>query len=74
MNKLLLKHIALLFFLVISFVVNAQIDLPEDSFVVVKEYEPVLSDAIKIKDNPVINDTEKIEINLKYDFYFDSVR
>ncbi|GAB4251839.1 MAG: hypothetical protein Kow0079_06080 [Vicingaceae bacterium] len=68
MNKLLLKHIALIFFLVISFVVNAQIDLPEDSFVVVKEYEPVLSDAIKIKDNPVINDTEKIEINLKYDF------
>lgn len=53
---------------VLSFSALAQTDLPKDTFFVVKAYQPSLSDAIKIKSNPSIKDTGKINVNLDYGF------
>lgn len=47
---------------------NAQDNLDTTTIITVKPYSPTLSDAIKIKDNPSINDTDKIVPTLKYSF------
>lgn len=62
------KTILLIVFSFFTSVVIAQDILPEDTFVVVTKYNPVLSDAFKIKDNPTIKDDSKIIPSLKYNF------
>ncbi|NUM50867.1 MAG: hypothetical protein HUU48_07090 [Flavobacteriales bacterium] len=47
---------------------NAFLQNVNDTFIVVKPYEPVISDAFKIKDNPSISDTGKIIPSLNYLF------
>lgn len=47
---------------------NALAQGVNDTFLVVKPYEPVISDAHKIKDNPSIRDTGKIIPALQYGF------
>lgn len=54
--------------LLLSFKTYAQTNLPKDTFVVVKEYEPILNDVYKIKENPIIQDSSKLIPNLKYNF------
>lgn len=46
----------------------AQTPLDTTTIVTVKPFSPTLSDAIKIKDNPSIQDTDKIVPTLKYSF------
>jgi hypothetical protein len=69
MNRLGL-HIISLFAL--SFLLGgnlfSQESLERDSFVIVKEFVPTLSQASKIRINPEINDTHQLDLNLNYAF------
>ena len=44
----------------------AQRDLPSDTFRVIKDYQPVLIDAEKIRQEAIIDDTLKLETELEY--------
>ena len=55
-----------LFFLAME--TYAQDSLEVDSFIIVKEFVPTLSQSSKIRVNPEINDTFKLEVELKYEF------
>lgn len=57
-----------LFLLTLSFWQQAFTQNVNDTFIVVKPYEPIISDAFKIKDNPSISDTGKIIPTLNYSF------
>ncbi len=52
----------------VSFNLAAQEKLDRDSFVIVKEFVPTLSQSAKIRINPEIQDTHHLDLNLKYDF------
>jgi len=54
--------------LLLSSFVSAQNNLPSDTFRVVKEYQPTLIDAEKIKQMAEIDDTLKLETDLEYRF------
>jgi hypothetical protein len=47
---------------------QAQVSRESSEIISIKEYEPILSDAFKIKNNPAINDTNKLIPQLKYSF------
>jgi len=64
MNKLFIASL----FLFITSISFAQEDVSQDTFLIVKPFEPSLSDALKIKDNPTIRDTNKIMPELNYSF------
>ena len=53
----------LLLFVLVTLLMNAakaQNTLNEDTFIVVSEFQPILTDAVKIKDNPDLTDTTKM--------------
>lgn len=54
--------------LLITSLLFGQENLPNDTFRVVKEYQPVLIDAEKISSDPEIDDDLKIELDLDYSF------
>jgi len=56
--------------LLLLFAINAsaQRKLPEDTFRIIKAYQPILIDANKIESQPEINDTIKLETELEYSF------
>ena len=59
----------LLLFVLVTLLMNAakaQNTLNEDTFIVVSEFQPILTDAVKIKDNPDLTDTTKMDIDVKY--------
>ena len=62
-----IAYIATLIILFAALAVKAQDSLEVDSFVIVKEYVPTLSQAPKIKINPEITDSQKVDMNVKYD-------
>ena len=51
-----------------SLTVFSQDSLEVDSFIIVKEFVPTLSQASKIRINPEIKDTQNIEVNTNYNF------
>ena len=65
--KIKINFILLLSFL-ISFASYGQNQLPKDSFVVVKSYKPVIAESEKINLSPMIDDTQKVVQDLKYNF------
>ena len=65
-NLLLLGAFILLF--TVSSFSQTQISRDSSTIISVKAYEPILLDAFKIKDNPAINDTNKLIPELKYGF------
>ncbi|PJA08548.1 MAG: hypothetical protein COX70_03380 [Flavobacteriales bacterium CG_4_10_14_0_2_um_filter_32_8] len=69
-SNLLKKSWLFLFLSLISSTAFSQASRPIDSTTIIIEsgYEPFLTDAFKIKDNPIINDTNKIIPQLKYSF------
>jgi hypothetical protein len=66
-EKLLFTLIGILCFINISSAQNTK-NVDSTTIIKVKPYEPLLKDAFKIKDNPSINDTGKINPNLTYSF------
>lgn len=52
---------------------KAQDSLQVDSFTIVKEYVPTLSQSAKIRINPEIKDTHNLELDLNYDFLDKSI-
>jgi len=70
MNKIVYNKgfITLIISVIISSLSFAQTDVAKDTFLIVKPFEPSLSDAFKIKDNPAIKDTNKIMPELNYTF------
>ncbi len=61
-----MKNRILLLAFSLPFVAFAQRELPSDTFKVVKDYQPVLIDAEKIRQEAVIDDTLKLETELEY--------
>lgn len=55
--------------LFVGLFVQAQKDLPSDTFRVIKAYRPTLIDVDKISIEPEIIDTFKLETNLEYQFF-----
>jgi hypothetical protein len=71
MRKSIKSVITLLLALAIVKVGSAQGEdgtLERDSFVIIKEYVPTLSQAAKIRVNPQIDDSHHLDLNLKYQF------
>lgn len=70
MNKILFKRSLLLFFTgIFSFFLIQQSlgqNMQNDTVVIVKSYQPTISDAFKINDNPKIIDTVVERLNLNY--------
>lgn len=66
MNK---QGVLIAAFLVCGLIVQAQNNLPSDTFRVVKAYQPTLVDADKITSEPEIVDTFKLEADLNYQFF-----
>lgn len=63
-----LKNILASILVLIGFLGFAQDPLDTTTIITVKPFDPTLSDAIKIKENPSIQDTDKIVPNLTYGF------
>ncbi len=61
-----IQNIAFVLSCLFSISVTAQNTLNEDTFIVVSEFQPILTDAVKIKDNPDLTDTAKMDIEVKY--------
>lgn len=59
---------ALLISLLLAFNAVGQEKLDRDSFVIVKEFVPTLSQASKIRINPEIKDSHHLDLNLNYEF------
>ena len=69
-SNFIIKNLFIFACLVISFKGFSQTNASVDSTTIISitDYKPFLSDAFKIKENPVINDTNKIIPELKYSF------
>lgn len=69
-NKKIYISLLVLFLSIIGFNNSsfAQTELDTTTIITVKPFNPTLSDAIKIKDNPSIQDTDKIVPTLTYGF------